>query len=157
MLCAAESSRDDRGTFTFIAPACHYRTLTDILERRAQFTSRERHQVKMTILALLYMVTPSIRSHLAFELGGAWLFSFGLKSPVLDVYIYASIFAKSQHLNSYDLVTSWYSADSRQVNDVKLKFTTLPACYGCGQKIYTGSWISARPTTSQVPRCYHRQ
>ena len=53
MLCAAETSRVDRRTFSFVA-ACDHRALTDVLERRAQFTSWERHKMKMTVLDVLY-------------------------------------------------------------------------------------------------------
>ena len=62
MLCAANTGRVDSGTFRVAAATCYHRALTNILERRTQFTSWERHQVKMTVLAVLY--TKALRLHL---------------------------------------------------------------------------------------------
>ena len=52
MICAAETGRVDRRAFS--AAACHHCVLTHILERLAEFRTWERHQMKMTVLAVLY-------------------------------------------------------------------------------------------------------
>jgi len=52
---AAVAGRDDRRAPVVAAATCYHRTLTHVVERRAQFTSRERHQVEMTVLDVLYI------------------------------------------------------------------------------------------------------
>ena len=61
MLRAAETSRTDSRTFSCVVAACNHRTLSDVLESRAQFTSWEHHQVNMTVLAVLQSKTRSQR------------------------------------------------------------------------------------------------
>jgi len=57
---AAESGRVDiRGS----VGSCYQRVLTHILERRPQFTSWIRHQVKMTVLHVLQPETLKSRDH----------------------------------------------------------------------------------------------
>jgi len=53
VLCAADTGRVD-GQPLIVVGSCYQRVLTHILKRRLQFTSWIRHQVKMTVLHVLY-------------------------------------------------------------------------------------------------------
>ena len=43
LLCATEAGRVDSRTFSLLVAGCWHPALSDVLERRAQFTSWERH------------------------------------------------------------------------------------------------------------------
>ena len=69
VLWTAETSRADSLTISCVTGRCYHCTLTDVLERRAEFTSWKRHQMKMTVLAGL---PTNNTSHFAPELCLTW-------------------------------------------------------------------------------------